>query len=112
MSTRVVALTALCAGGAGLSLAPMSLSTRAFPAPGPRAPGWTCYSPPWARPALALSATLLAASLVGLILAAASNPAGAWVLFGLVGVGSLGIAVVFTTGENGPSFSEDEPQNP
>ena len=49
---------------------------------------------------------------VGLILAAAGNPAGAWILFGLVGVGSLGIAVVFTTGENGPSFSEDESQNP
>lgn len=61
---------------------------------------------------MVFDALLIVAGVVGLILAAASNPAGAWILFGLVGVGSLGIAVVFTTGENGPSFSEDEPQNP
>jgi len=69
MSTRVVVLAALCVGGSGLSLAPMSLLDSCLPGTSSQAPGWTCYSPPWARPALALSATLLAASLLGLILA-------------------------------------------
>ena len=61
---------------------------------------------------MVFDALLIVAVVVGLILAAAGNHAGAWVLFGLVGVGSLGIAVIFTTGENGPSFSEDESPNP
>ena len=51
-------------------------------------------------------ALIVIAIVIGLVLAAAENPAGAWILFGLVAVGSLGIAVVFTTGENGPQFAE------
>ncbi|WP_152347962.1 MULTISPECIES: hypothetical protein [Brevibacterium] len=61
---------------------------------------------------MVFDALIVVAVVIGLILAAASNPAGAWILFGLVGVGSLGIAVIFTTGENGPSFSEEDSQNP
>lgn len=53
-------------------------------------------------------ALIVVAIVIGLVLAAAENPAGAWILFGLVGIGSLGIAVVFTTGENGPQFAESE----
>lgn len=53
---------------------------------------------------------LVVAVVLGGILAAVGSPAGAWVLFGLVAVGSLVIAVVFTTGENGPEFGEDEPE--
>ncbi|MGC3021254.1 MULTISPECIES: hypothetical protein [unclassified Brevibacterium] len=51
-------------------------------------------------------ALIILAIVIGLVLAAAANPAGAWILFGLVIVGSLGIAVVFTTGENGPRFND------
>ena len=55
---------------------------------------------------MVFDALIVVAIIIGLILAAAANPAGAWVLFGLVGLGSLGIAMVFTTGENGPQFSD------
>ncbi|MGC2974373.1 hypothetical protein ACPUD8_01545 [Brevibacterium sp. FAM 25378] len=61
---------------------------------------------------MVFDALLIVAVVIGLILAAASNPAGGWILFVLMGVGSLGIAVVFTTGENGPSFSEEDSQSP
>src|SRR5690625_735213 len=49
---------------------------------------------------------LIIVVVIGIILALASNPAAAWVLFGAVALGSLGVAVVFTTGENGPQFNE------
>ncbi|WP_209325027.1 hypothetical protein [Brevibacterium renqingii] len=49
---------------------------------------------------------LVVVAVVGIILALVGNPAAAWVLFGAVALGSLGIAVVFTTGENGPQFSD------
>ncbi|MGC2940051.1 hypothetical protein [Brevibacterium sp. FAM 24638] len=61
---------------------------------------------------MVFDALLIVAVVIGLILAAASNPAGGLILFVLMGVGSLGIAVVFTTGENGPSFSEEDSQSP
>lgn len=51
-------------------------------------------------------AVIILAVVLGLVLSAAENPAGAWILFGLVAVGSLGIAMVFTTGENGPHFND------
>ncbi|UVI37563.1 hypothetical protein [Brevibacterium spongiae] len=51
-------------------------------------------------------ALIVLAIVIGLVLVAAANPAGAWILFGLVALGSLGIAVLFTTGENGPQFRE------
>jgi 4-hydroxybenzoate polyprenyltransferase len=54
---------------------------------------------------------LIVAAIIGIALAAAANPAGAWIFFGYIAAGSLGIAVVFTTGENGPQFSQQDSQN-
>src|SRR5699024_9036632 len=53
---------------------------------------------------------LVVAAVIAVFLALAANSAAAWILFGCVALGSLGIAVVFTTGENGPDFGKDESQ--
>src|SRR5699024_9613319 len=53
---------------------------------------------------------LVVAVVISVFLALAANPAAGWILFGCVALGSLGIAVVFTTGENGPDFCKDESQ--
>lgn len=45
--------------------------------------------------------------IVGILLALADNPAGGYVLFGYIALGSLGVAIVFTTGANGPEFAAD-----
>lgn len=50
----------------------------------------------------------IAGLVIGIVLAAAANPAGGFILFGLVALGSLGIAIVFTTGANGPDFGKDD----
>ncbi|MGO1753095.1 MAG: hypothetical protein ACTH2U_07300 [Brevibacterium sp.] len=47
-------------------------------------------------------------TIVAVVLALADNPAAAFVWFGYLGLGSLGVAVVFTTGANGPDFAGDE----
>lgn len=53
-------------------------------------------------------AVFIAGLILGIALAAAANPAGGFILFGLVALGSLGIAIVFTTGANGPDFGKDD----
>lgn len=45
--------------------------------------------------------------LVGILLALVDNPAGAYVVFGYIALGSLGVAIVFTTGANGPEFAAE-----
>ncbi|GAA0034978.1 hypothetical protein [Brevibacterium metallidurans] len=53
-------------------------------------------------------AVFIVGLILGIVLAAAANPAGGFILFGLVALGSLGIAIVFTTGANGPDFGKDD----
>lgn len=48
------------------------------------------------------------ATIIAFILALGHNPAAGYVWFGFLGLGSLGIAVVFTTGANGPEFGEED----
>lgn len=45
---------------------------------------------------------------VSTILALVGSPAAGLVWFGYTALGSLAIAIVFTTGANGPDFAEDE----
>lgn len=47
------------------------------------------------------------ATIIAFILALGHNPAAGFVWFGFLGLGSLGIAVVFTTGANGPDFGDE-----
>lgn len=56
---------------------------------------------------LADSAVIVAV-VVGIILAAADNPAGGYILFGVLALASLAIAIVFTTGANGPDFGKED----
>lgn len=48
------------------------------------------------------------ATVVGIVLAFAGNVAGGYVWFGYTGLASLFLAVVFTTGANGPDFGDEE----
>lgn len=48
------------------------------------------------------------AAVVGIVLAFAGSVAAGYVWFGYTGSASLFLAVVFTTGANGPDFGEDE----
>ncbi|WP_231446945.1 hypothetical protein [Brevibacterium zhoupengii] len=48
------------------------------------------------------------ATIIAVILALVGNPAAGFVWLGYTGLGSLAIAIVFTTGANGPEFAEDE----
>ena len=57
---------------------------------------------------LIADAVFIVGLILGIALAAAANPAGGFILFGLVALGSLGIAIVFTTGANGPDFGKDD----
>lgn len=47
------------------------------------------------------------ATILAIVLALAHNPAAGFVWFGFLGLGSLGIAIVFTTGANGPDFGDE-----
>ncbi|MCI4011594.1 hypothetical protein [Brevibacterium sp. ZH18] len=47
-------------------------------------------------------------TIAAIILAIANNPAAGYVWFGYVGLGSLAIAIVFTTGANGPDFGDEQ----
>lgn len=47
-------------------------------------------------------------TIFAVIFALVDNPAAGFIWFGCTGLGSLGIAVVFTTGANGPDFADDE----
>lgn len=48
------------------------------------------------------------ATILAIIFAVAENPAAGYVWLGYVGLGSLAIAVVFTTGANGPEFADED----
>ena len=52
-------------------------------------------------------AAVVAALVVGVVLAGMANPAGGYILFGVLALASLAIAIVFTTGANGPDFAEE-----
>lgn len=56
---------------------------------------------------LGFDALAVVAVIVGVVLALADSVSGGYVLFGLIGLGSLAVAIVFTTGANGPDFGED-----
>lgn len=47
-------------------------------------------------------------TIIAVILALVGSPAAGLVWFGYTALGSLAIAIVFTTGANGPDFAEDE----
>lgn len=47
-------------------------------------------------------------TIIAVILALVGTPAAGFVWFGFTGLGSLAIAIVFTTGANGPDFAEDK----
>ncbi|WP_193070675.1 hypothetical protein [Brevibacterium sp. FME37] len=47
-------------------------------------------------------------TIIAVIFALIDNPATGFIWFGFIGLGSLAIAIVFTTGANGPDFGEDE----
>ncbi|GAA1873102.1 hypothetical protein [Brevibacterium marinum] len=47
-------------------------------------------------------------TIAAVIVALVGSPAAGYIWFGFTGLGSLGIAVIFTTGANGPDFAEDE----
>lgn len=47
-------------------------------------------------------------TIAAIILAFADNPAAGYVWFGYIGLGSLAIAIVFTTGANGPDFGDEQ----
>ncbi|MDN5588038.1 MAG: hypothetical protein L0G69_15905 [Brevibacterium sp.] len=49
-------------------------------------------------------------TIMAVIFAVVDSPAAGYVWFGFMGLGSLGIAVIFTTGANGPDFA-DEPSD-
>ncbi|MDN6605666.1 hypothetical protein [Brevibacterium sp.] len=48
-------------------------------------------------------------TIVAIIFALAESPAAGYVWLGYTGLGSLGSAIVCTTGANGPDFADDEP---
>ncbi|GAA1619611.1 MULTISPECIES: hypothetical protein [Brevibacterium] len=50
---------------------------------------------------------IVGAAVLGIVLASLGNPAGGFIWFGLLALASLAIAVVFTTGANGPDFGKD-----
>lgn len=47
-------------------------------------------------------------TIIAVIFALVGSPASGFIWFGFTGLGSLAIAIVFTTGANGPDFAEDE----
>lgn len=49
------------------------------------------------------------ATIIAVMFALADNPAAGFIWFGFIGLGSLAIAIVFTTGANGPDFADGEP---
>lgn len=49
------------------------------------------------------------ATIIAVILALSDSPAAGFIWFGYTGLGSLAIAILFTTGANGPEFGDDEP---
>lgn len=57
---------------------------------------------------LAFDALAVVAAGVGIVLALGHSLGAGFVFFGLLGLGSLGVAIVFTTGVNGPDFGEDD----
>lgn len=60
------------------------------------------------RVLLAFDALAVVAAFVGTVLALSDNPGAGYVFFGLLALGSLGVAIVFTTGANGPDFGDDD----
>lgn len=50
-------------------------------------------------------------TIIAVIFALVGNPAAGFIWLGYTALGSLAIAVVFTTGANGPDFAPDEPSN-
>ncbi len=50
---------------------------------------------------------IVGAAVLGIVLATLGNPAGGFIWFGILALASLAIAVVFTTGANGPDFGKD-----
>jgi hypothetical protein len=69
MRTRTLTVVALCVGGTGVVLGFWGLIDSCLPGTWSRTPGWSCYSPPWAWPALALGAVLVTLALIGLMVA-------------------------------------------
>ncbi|MDN6530316.1 MAG: hypothetical protein L0K67_14755 [Brevibacterium sp.] len=47
-------------------------------------------------------------TIIAVIFALVGTPAAGFIWFGFTGLGSLAIAIAFTTGANGPDFAEDE----
>ena len=48
-------------------------------------------------------------TIVAIVFGLAENPAAAYIWLGYTALGSLGIAIAFTTGANGPDFADDDP---
>lgn len=51
----------------------------------------------------------VASTIIAIIFALADSPVAGFIWLGYTALGSLAIAIVFTTGANGPDFAEDTP---